>query len=311
METKTSPKDVFLHLLAIASLYISAISLSTLLFQYVNYWFPDPLAPFMAGDAIRWAIASLVIIFPVHVLVVRYMHRDFEAHPEKREFKLRKWLLYLTLFLASIALIIDLIALIFNFLSGELTMRFLMKVIAIAAVAGGVFWYYWWELKRQEVVVSSRAKTTLWTAVALILLSVVGGFFIVGSPFKQRLVRFDQERVRDLQTIQYQLLSYWQQKDAVPESLDLLRDEFSGFVPPTDPETNQSYEYRKTGNLTFELCATFSADSKDDPDSRYMFESAPYPYDPSFQLFQHGTGKTCFNRTIDAERYRIEKPLPR
>lgn len=311
MEQKTSPKDVFLHLLAVASLYVSAVSLITLLFQYVNYWFPDQLNPFVAGDAIRWAIASLLIIVPVHALVVRYMHRDFEAHPEKREFRLRKWLLYLTLFVAAVALIGDLVALIYNFLSGELTMRFLMKIAAIAVVAGGVFWYYWWELRRRDVNVSSRAKTTLWGAATLVLLSVIGGFFIVGSPFKQRDIRFDQRRVQDLQNIQYQVLNYWQQKDALPASLDLLKDQFSGYIPPVDPETSEPYEYRSTGALSFELCATFKTGSKDDPNMR-VESFAPYPYqDPAFQLFLHEEGRKCFSRTIDPDLYRIGKPLPR
>ena len=37
----TGPKDVFLELWVMGSLYLSAAFIITLLFQYVNYFFPD------------------------------------------------------------------------------------------------------------------------------------------------------------------------------------------------------------------------------------------------------------------------------
>ena len=37
------PRDLFLHLLAIVTLYWSAISFTTLLWQFINYFFPDAL----------------------------------------------------------------------------------------------------------------------------------------------------------------------------------------------------------------------------------------------------------------------------
>lgn len=43
---KVSPKDVFLNILSILTLYISAGSFLTLLFQYINIFFPDPLQHF-------------------------------------------------------------------------------------------------------------------------------------------------------------------------------------------------------------------------------------------------------------------------
>jgi len=40
---KTTPKDVFLHLLMMVMLYIAVISLIIMSFSYVDYWYPDPL----------------------------------------------------------------------------------------------------------------------------------------------------------------------------------------------------------------------------------------------------------------------------
>ena len=308
MPNESTPRDVFLHLLAIAALYISAISFATLLFQYVNYWVPDPLQPFHAGDAIRWALATLLILFPVHALTVRYIHRDMERTPAKREFRLRKWLLYLTLFLAAVTLITDLVALIYNFLAGELTLRFILKIVAIALVAGGVFIYYWWELRRREIVVSAREKTVLWSIVALVMIMIVVGFFVVGSPFKQRDIKFDQRRVNDLQNIQWQIVNYWQQKQKLPAELSDLNDAISGYISPVDPVAGVAYEYRVTGTTSFELCGTFQRTSDEDINMRSGKYSVPvvYPEAPASapdNNWQHDMGRVCFSRTIDPDLY--------
>ena len=62
-----SPGEVFRHILAIITLYLSAVSFGTVVFSFIERWFPDPLA-FPAGlDAgpLRWALSALVIVFPV------------------------------------------------------------------------------------------------------------------------------------------------------------------------------------------------------------------------------------------------------
>lgn len=304
---RTSPKDVFLHLLAVTTLYVSAVSLVTLFFQYINYWFPDALSPFRASDAMRSAIASLLIIFPAHVITVRLLHKDQIQNPEKRESRLRKWLLYLTLFLAAIALIGDLVALVYNFLQGELSLRFYVKILAVGIVAGGVFLYYLWELRRISSEITPRAKNLLWAAVLLVIFSVIGSFFIIGSPFTQRMVQFDQRRVGDLQSIQWQVVNYWQRKNALPASLADLKDDLSGFVMPIDPETGAPYEYQKTGDLSFELCATFDLEAND-PSGKGSL-GAPY-VDYFGPDWAHGQGRQCFTRTIDPDLYGTDPKRP-
>lgn len=157
MEQKNSPKDIFLHLLAIIALYASAGSFIALIFQYINIYIPDPLdqaryyTRLSAYSTIRWAIASLVVIFPIYVLTSWYVNRMYEMIPERRNLRIRKWLIYFTLFAAALIIIGDLVALIFNFLEGELTARFLLKALAIFFVAGSTFYYYLWDLRRHQI----------------------------------------------------------------------------------------------------------------------------------------------------------------
>lgn len=145
---KTSPKDVFLHLLSIITLYISAGSFLVLLFQYINYFFPDPLSGYYRGEAyfsftaMRWSIAALIVIYPVHFWLMWILKRSYASVPLRRNLKIRKWLIYFTLFAAGLILMGDLVTLIFNLLNGELTIRFFVKFLSILLVAGTVFGYY-------------------------------------------------------------------------------------------------------------------------------------------------------------------------
>jgi len=152
---KTSPKDIFLHLLAIIALYASAISFLTLAFQYANLAFPDTLEYSYAIDAaysrIRMAISFLIIAFPVYLFVMRFFEKDYKKNPEKRKLTVRKWLIYFTLFVAALVILGDLIALINNFLEGDLTVRFAIKVVAVLFVAGSIFGYYLSDIKRHKL----------------------------------------------------------------------------------------------------------------------------------------------------------------
>ena len=41
--------------------------------------------------------------------------------------------------------------LVYNLLGGEVTTRFLAKVVVVAVIAGGIFHYYMHDLRREEV----------------------------------------------------------------------------------------------------------------------------------------------------------------
>ena len=101
-------------------------------------------------DSIRWAVSSLVIAFPIFLFVSSYVGKQLSQNPVKRLSPVRRWLTYLTLFIAAGALIGDLTTLVYNVLGGELTTRFLLKILVVAVIAGTVFGYYLWDLRREE-----------------------------------------------------------------------------------------------------------------------------------------------------------------
>lgn len=149
-----SPREAFLYLVLFATLYLSAWQLGSLLFDLINRWLPDAADPEYAvrsaAHSMRWSVASLVIAFPVFLFVARHLGQDMARSPAKRLSAVRRWLTYLTLFLAATVLIGDLITLVYNLLGGELSLRFLLKVLVVGVIAGAIFGYYLRDLRREE-----------------------------------------------------------------------------------------------------------------------------------------------------------------
>lgn len=308
---KTTPRDFFLYFLAIITLYISVWRYIDLLFEYINYIFPDQLEWYFMGlsESVRWSISSLVIVFPVYILVTWYLRKDAIAHPEKRDLRVRKWLLNFTLFLAAVTIIVDLVALLNRFLDGDLTTRFILKVFVVLIVAGSVFAYYFWDLRRDTLPGSKPSRLLLIIASTAMLASIVSGFFIIGSPMTQRKVRFDDRRVMDLQNIQWQVINYWQAKEQLPSTLEDLKNDISGYAAPKDPERGEVYEYKVIASQKFELCATFNLPTRKPEARSGSYPYAPYPAEG--ENWTHAEGRVCFSRMIDPDQYPPLKIAPR
>ena len=114
---------------------------------------------------------------------------------------------------------------------------------------------------------TTRTHVLFSAAVSMVVVvGVVWGAVLVGSPATVRLQRFDQQRLEDLQTIFREVQSLCQDADvkdelkrALPRTLDevamLARSE---KIDLTDPQTQQRYIYMVTDTTSYELCATFS-----------------------------------------------------
>lgn len=149
-----SAREAFLYLVLFATLYFAAWNLGSLLFDLINHVWPDPAVPEYAivrlGSEIRWSTAALIIAFPVFVFMSRLITREVAKHPIKRLSPVRRWLTYLTLFIAAAVLVGDMTTLVYNLLGGELSTRFLLKVLVAGLIAGSVFGYYLYDLRREE-----------------------------------------------------------------------------------------------------------------------------------------------------------------
>lgn len=147
-----SARDAFLYLVLFSTLYYGAWNLGSLLFSFIDRAFPDAARGNYPRffDADRWSTAAIIIAFPVFFFLARYIGEQIKLNPFKRLSPARRWLTYLTLFVASSTLLGDTTTLIYNLLGGDLTIRFVLKVLVVAVIAGSAFAYYLLDLRKEE-----------------------------------------------------------------------------------------------------------------------------------------------------------------
>ena len=150
-----SPRDAFLHLLAFTALFAWSISLIYLLFMYIEFAFPDlkmPAPTYVIESALaemRVCLATLIVAFPLFVLVWGGLLREVRSAPEMAKGAIRRWLSFLSLFVAAVTILGDVITAVYYLVEGDLTVRFLLKVVALLAVTVVLFIYLALTLKSE------------------------------------------------------------------------------------------------------------------------------------------------------------------
>lgn len=144
-------RDAFFYLLAFVTLGIWLQALGEMAFIFINHLIPDALNNYYGDPSWRvaFALARLLVAYPVYLGLMRQINYDLAAHREKHFSGVRKWLTYLTLLVAALIAIGAVIAFLTSFLRGELTPRFLLKVLVVLVLDGGVLWYYFDWIRRK------------------------------------------------------------------------------------------------------------------------------------------------------------------
>jgi len=270
-------REAFLHLLTFASFYTSVVAIVVLLFHYIELLFPDPALTQITDtwrlSAIRWSLAFVIVSFPSFVWLSRVLFREMRSNPERSWSATRRWLTFLTLFFASLALGGDVITLVFRLLEGELTARFALKVLVVLVVAGLSLAYYLLSLRLPVDKPATIRVHRLFAAVAgAIVLATTGwGFFMAGSPATARLQRFDDRRIEDLQTIHdeiqdfslgqssFEPLADRKLEHPLPATLEQVRNSAAHRRPGIqDPETGEPYPYEVVSETRYRLCGKFN-----------------------------------------------------
>jgi hypothetical protein len=149
-----SAAEAFQYLVLFSTLHAVAINLGVLGLAFIDAWVPDPAASPWASagrrGAVRSAIAAIVIAAPVFAFTARILSRGVATDPTKRQSRVRKWLTYLTMFIAAGVVVGDAIALVNEFLAGELTLRFALRVLVVGGLAGSVFAWYLRDVRRDD-----------------------------------------------------------------------------------------------------------------------------------------------------------------
>lgn len=205
---------------------------------------------------------------------------------------MRRWLTYLTLFIAVVTLISNFASVLTNLLSGALTARVLLQSLVVFAIAGLVFGHYLLGLRRDE---SEGAVQPVRTgllgrigAVATVIV-LVAGLLQVGSPGQTRGRVLDGRRVQALLELSNRIQMHADQHDELPSSLEAMPATSGPYERSErlDPRTRRPYAYAVLDSATYTLGATFeTADTLD---------ANGLPIAPEWR---HAAGPVTFTRTV-------------
>ncbi len=140
-------RDGFSHLLTFGALYTWATSVILLFFTYINFSFPDPawrtsnaqLVQILSN--IRAQLAIVIVAFPIFLALWHFLLREVGRDPEKARGAIRRWLVYMSIFVGALTLAGDAITLIYYLLEGQLTLRLLLKAAVLFLIAGSLVLY--------------------------------------------------------------------------------------------------------------------------------------------------------------------------
>jgi hypothetical protein len=126
---------------------------------------------------------------------------------------------------------------------------------------------------------------------AIAAVTAVSVSIYLNPPSAVKAHALDQQRLQNLQQIDFAIRGYYRTHQVLPDRLDVIEN-MNGLSSRSnwrDPVTHLPYEYDVIAKTTYRLCGDFSADSGKD-------ES---PYIAAFR--KHHKGHDCFQQDVNAE----------
>lgn len=319
--------DIIANFFSLALLIINVVSVITIIFSIIDKLIPDELKrnsyyEITSGrESLHSAISLLVITIPISIGLSYWMRKQKEKRNET-ENAVTKFTTGATIIATGITVAGSIFSIIYQFLEGDITNRFLIKVASILVIAAIIFIYYGALYK--EVPNKKKYQNIFAITSAIFIITIcIYGTIITGTPNQIRKEKYDDSRLSDLSMIQNQVLSYWQNHDMLPEHLIDTIDVLSNVAIPSDPKTGSAYRYEiikqsenvmgSTTAATFKICAVFESEKKASGNFEQGYEnqkdSAPMSLNRYFAgdnspFWDHGIGEKCFERTIDPKIYK-------
>ena len=157
MEAHQIARDLFVYFIIFVTLSMTAYAVGGLFFEFIDYAFPKNLThDKFSYNNVSWAIAQLVIAFPIYVLLSNWINKNLISHPEKRESFVRKLMIYFILTITAIVSIVDLVIVLTSFLRGEITIAFVLNAIVVLVIALIIFSYYFYEVKEDDKLIKKE-----------------------------------------------------------------------------------------------------------------------------------------------------------
>lgn len=271
-----NPKFAFYYLLSLVALIFTAISSAIIIFQIVDKSVNDILVDYAYNNdgGLRFGISALFVAAPIFFLMLRLINNGLRKNELEKDSSLRRWLTYFILFVSAVIILGSLIGILNSFLSGEMTLKFILKALTVFVISALVFSYYFYDIKRENVEKKdNNLKIFFWSSLSLVVIIFVSSLFFVESPQIARQKKLDQIVLNRISTIESMVNSYYDLNHRLPENLQEISSEEGKIYfdqrSLIDPETGEKIEYNKIGDREFEICASFRTSSDDENGRSY------------------------------------------
>lgn len=259
-----SPKYSFYYLLSLVALIFTAISAGLILFGIIDEsvldaWSQNSYRNFDAQY--KFAISALLIAAPTYYISVYFINKGLKTKELSLDSALRRWLTYLIVFVSALIILGVFIGIVNNFLSGALTLPFLLKLLSVLLISGAILSYYFWDIKRNSFV-SKTLFERLFAIISIVVLSAIfiAAWFFVDLPKDARAKRLDDNLMNNIYQLESAVNNYYSLYERLPENLAEMQSDPAVYLDSSylvDAETGKSIEYRREGDNAFLLCAEF------------------------------------------------------
>lgn len=269
---------LFLYLSMFFSLGFLIGGMLTSLYQFVNKYIPDTsnINEFNASvfdDALlKIGLSMLFVASIVYFIASKVVNKKLIKGDIRSNSLVRKFLTYIALFILVAISIGSLVALVFNYLNGELTGNTFGKIAAFFVVSGFFALFYFWEIRRKELT-DKKFDILYFITLAAVIIVLVFGVIIADSPQMTREKKLDENRVMEMQNINNNVGIFFNNNKRLPKADEI---EKSAKFP---------IEYKIENDKIYYLCTDFL----------HLREKTDL-YD---KQWNHSAGAHCFKLNID------------
>lgn len=137
----------FLYVLFFISLYVFATSVGIIGHRFIDRAVVDPLIMSQYGDSLnydKWivngALSALIVSYPIFAVLLYILGKQSVMHPQIKQLRIRKQLMYITLVVTFVIMISSLIGTLYNFIQGgQMTINILGHLMVTLFIAGSIF----------------------------------------------------------------------------------------------------------------------------------------------------------------------------
>ena len=301
MNNKQNAKYAFYYLLSLVALIFVAVSVGMIVYSIIDINVPDALNSYFTNHdgQLKFGISALMIATPIYYIISGLIFKGLKKEEMEKESGIRRWLTYFIILVSSVIILGTLVGTINNFLSGELTSRFILKAITIFLISASVFSFYFYDIKREDVLKKDLViRLFFFISLALIIAAFISAFFFVESPKTARARRLDDIVVSNISSLESMVNSYYERYKKLPDNLEAVKGEkdmYYNAASFVDPETNQAIVYQKLNDKDFQFCATFRTDSTKPENGR---DAKMYAMPTGLGANDHAAGYQCIKGNL-------------